>query len=289
MRSIDDIMETVRVMLHQETEYAVTELPYPMALPTTVDFEARAKMVEWCGRVVDYCKLETETVCIAMNYTDRMCMKDPSILTSRSSYQLVAMTALYTAAKIHAPEAMDPKLVSNLSRGTYTVFEIEEQERRLVSMLQWRLNPPTAHSFVRQFAELFSPVLHPREQQAATLFALQQIDVFVHKDQCSTTVPASVIAYCAIMNALGYIRHTSSPRKQVAAAVGCNLADIIFVDPTSCREMVSETRRCMVVAIQELEKDEMSPIRHGKRVRVSTPSNETTMERRQSPRLVSDR
>jgi Cyclin, N-terminal domain len=288
MSASADTIDTVKAMLFQEADYSVTELQYSAA-PNGVNSNARAQMVEWCCRVVDYCKLQTETVCIAMNYTDRMCVKDPSILTSRAVYQLVAMTALYTGAKIHAKEALDPKLVSDLSRGTYTVDEIEEQERQLVSALQWRLNPPTAHSFVRQYLALFSPALTQHQLHAATLCALGQTDIYAFKHHCSTEVGDSVIAYCAVMNALEYLPQVCLPEKRVAL-MGYNLAQLIGLDSTADEDMVSEVKYSLLLAFQEQQRPESSSSRQSKRVRISEQAYvDTAMEQNHSPRLISER
>jgi hypothetical protein len=295
--SAANTIDTVKAMLRQEAEYAVTELEYPED-PSGIDSNARDKMVEWCCRVVGHCQLQTETVCISMNYTDRICMRDPSILTSHTVYQLVAMTALYTAAKIHAPEAMDPKLVSQLSRGTYTAEEIEEQERRLVSALQWRLNPPTAHSFVRQYLELFnSPgVLSVNQREAVVQCALQQIDAFAFKQRCSTVVPESVIAYCAVVNALKYLPNLYLSEKRVAS-MDHRLAQLIGLYPSTAVEvMLSEAQFILLQSIQEQQSQQCLSIssRQNKRVRIC-PQHATgvptisTARSNYSPTLISER
>merc|ERR1712226_396506 len=88
--------------------------------------DSRKKMVAWCFQVVDFCKFQRETVSIAMNLLDRFMMTSQSQVakTDVKVYQLAAMTALYTAVKIHEPEVMDPKLISNLSRGVYQPEEV---------------------------------------------------------------------------------------------------------------------------------------------------------------------
>jgi len=86
-----------------------------------------------------------------MNYLDRYLMtaQGRHAKYDLNAYQLATMTALYVAVKIHEAKAMDPTLVSMLSRGAYPPEDIEATEASLLAALQWRLHPPTSLSFVR--------------------------------------------------------------------------------------------------------------------------------------------
>ena len=64
-------------------------------------------------------------------------------LRDRSEFQLVALTALYVAAKMHERDAFGFWDVSLLSRGLYTLKGIAGMERRMLRVLDWRLCPPT--------------------------------------------------------------------------------------------------------------------------------------------------
>ena len=158
--TMDETVETVAAMCRQELiGYSVVDyIFHNVDTKLDIDRECRKKMVTWSYQVIDFCKFNRETVEIAMSYLDRFLCTTTGFhaLQDRSVYQLAAMASLYTAVKIHEPEAMDPTLVSNLSRGTYTPNEIEEMELILIQSLQWRLNPPTTLSFVREFLKLTS-------------------------------------------------------------------------------------------------------------------------------------
>lgn len=283
-------IDTIKAMLRQEAEYAVTDLQYTTD-PNGIDNDARDKIVEWCCRVAGYCELQRETVCIAMNYTDRMCIRDPSILKRRTVYQLVAMTALYTAAKIHAPEAMDPKLVSHLSRETYSVDDIEEQERRLMTALQWRLNPPTAISFVRQYLELFYSSGVLAQRKAVIQCAMRQIEAYVVKYHCSTVVPEHVLAYCAVINAL------KTFLGKLVASMEYRLAHLIGLT-TDDKLMTSETQYNLMLLIQVKPEQPFSVSeiseRQSKRLRTCGPEDASVQSivrepSNYSPTLISER
>lgn len=82
-----------------------------------VDIDCRYKMIVWCRQVVTYCGFRLELVEITMNYLDRYCFLCPVARQDRSVYQLVSMTALYTAAKIHGTHCMDPQMISFWSQA----------------------------------------------------------------------------------------------------------------------------------------------------------------------------
>ena len=121
--------------------------------------DCRFNMVDWCYRMIDFCLLNRETVAIAMNFVDRFVNTDrgKAYLLNTSLYQLVTVTALYTAIKVHEIQAIDLQSLSDISDGTYSLKQIEEVERKMIDALQWRMNPPTAMSFVRCFVIAISP------------------------------------------------------------------------------------------------------------------------------------
>ena len=112
------------------------------------------------------------------------------------------MTALYTAVKIHEAEAMDPNLVSKLSRGAYAPCEIEEMERILLTGLQWRVNPPTTMSFVRALMDLIPEETFELETRNALIDVTKfQIELMVGREELFLT-PASLVALAALQNSL---------------------------------------------------------------------------------------
>lgn len=211
---MDSILSQLHAMRRQEEEaYAIADdflhqdtagagsVP---AGPLNVDADCRSKMANWCYQVVDFCKFRRESVEIAMNYLDRYLMTPAglSAKVDRKIYQLAAMTSLYTAVKIHEPEAMDPKLVSNLSRGTYTPEQVETMEYNIITALQWRLNPPTALSFVRLYLDLIpSDLLDDSSRQTVYEITKYQTELAVNEYDM-VGVRSSTIALCSLMNSL---------------------------------------------------------------------------------------
>eukprot|EP00977_Amphora_coffeiformis_P018685 scaffold6655_cov169-Amphora_coffeaeformis.AAC.2 len=205
-------MSTMDAMLLQESKYIATDYlhqaspqrPTANAPLHAVDVDCRSKMVSWCFQVVDFCKFQRETASIAINYLDRYMTTPASALahTDRKTFQLFAMTCLYTAVKIHEPEAMDPKLVSTLSRGTYTPQEVEAAEAQILGALEWRMNPPTALSFVRMFLDILpAGFLTSAQQETAYELSKFQTELAVNEYDFLSVRP-SVVAYSALVNAL---------------------------------------------------------------------------------------
>ncbi len=233
------IVETIQVMLHQEAHYTPT-----FDFEDTCDSLIRSRMVDWCCQVIECCKLDIEIAVIAMNYADRMCTMYPleSIQSNLQEYQFTVMTSLYIAAKIHAPEALDPKLVSNLSRQLYTPQQVEECERKILSTLSYKVNPITAYAFLHPVFELLqyngdgcTATISIPEKEIAMKFAFHQIDIYVSHYHCSTSMRHSMVAYCAFMNAIGYIsllrgNDTKNESMTLLHNFGYNLAKLFNFD-----------------------------------------------------------
>lgn len=164
-----------------------------------VDADCRDKMVQWTCQVVEFLKFSQETVAISMNYLDRYCMVSPQAREDRNHYQLATMTALYTAVKLHEPVAMEPKMISMLSHGAYSAQQVEEMEQEMLAALQWRMNPPTALSFVRLLLDLIA--LDTMTKKTVYDISKYQTEIAV-QDVRFVSVKASTTAFCSLMNAL---------------------------------------------------------------------------------------
>ena len=209
-----DALASIEAMRMQEENGYKTEDYMSQAQPEVrscrgpqqqqVDRECRSKMSEWCFQVVDFCKFNRDTVAIAMSYLDRFLMtpSGSEALKDRKIFQLAAMTCLYTAIKIHEPEAMEPKVVASLSRGAYTEDEVTYMERQILIAIQWRMNPPTAMSFVHHFMCLMpAGAMTENEREATIEVAKFQTELAVNS-YAFVGVNASTVAFAALTNSL---------------------------------------------------------------------------------------
>ena len=203
-----DTMSAMR--LQEECAYQVTN--YLAAIPSSgplhwaeapIDIECRQVMAKWTIDVCDFCHYSRETAAIALNCLDRfMATRDGHrILLDRDQYQLAAMTALYSAVKIHESEAMDTALVSTLSRGVHSAEAVEKMEQRLLAAIQWRVNPPTAHAFVREmFGFLADNLFSASTRETLVELAKIQIELAIC-DYHLSQHPGSHIAFASLVNA----------------------------------------------------------------------------------------
>lgn len=244
-RSFVELVSTLQAMKKQEDDVYWCEnnayvpkghmgfLSSPETAP--VDGFCRSRMIEWCFQVVDFCKFSRETVAIAANYLDRYTHCSAEAINNRRSFQLASMTCLYTAIKIHEPQAMEPQTVSNMSRGVFSADEITDMERKILAALKWRVNPPTAISFVHHYLDTVPEnVLSSSERSA--VFELSKLQTeFAVKDSGFVTSKPSTIALAALNNALTFALPSSLLSDSIMGVViqfadlHCNAFDLLDV------------------------------------------------------------
>lgn len=101
----------------------------------------REKICEWCFQVVDHCDIDRDVVSVALSYFDRYLSCHAKI--AESLYQLVAMTSLYLAVKLHSTKKISVASMSSLSKGQFRPDQISKMEVYIIQSLNWHLNPPT--------------------------------------------------------------------------------------------------------------------------------------------------
>jgi hypothetical protein len=112
------------------------------------------------------------------------------------------MCSLYTAVKIHEPEVMSSELVSTLSRGAHSPQQVEAMELMILRALGWRVNPPTALSYIRLFLDLLPPALMQPDLKSSLYEICKFQTELAVADFALVAIPPSTIAYSSTMNAL---------------------------------------------------------------------------------------
>ncbi|CAB9509074.1 diatom-specific cyclin [Seminavis robusta] len=164
----------------------------------------RAKMVDFCYEVAEYCMSDRETVAIAMSYLDRF-LRTPAgleVCQNQDLFKLAAMTCHYTTIKIHEPPAVPPEVISEMSLGAFSVEQAEDMEFVILQSIGWRVNPPTSYAFLRQFLYLI-PVglMTAATKESVYEEAVQQLD-FALRDRHFVKDKESVIAMSGLLNVL---------------------------------------------------------------------------------------
>jgi len=244
-----------------------------------VNSDCREKMVLWLYQIADFCKFNRESVAMAMCYLDRFLLTEYGIPALRDTniFQLAAMTALYTAIKVHEPEAMDPHLVTTLSRGAYTIEEVEAMERTLLEAIGWRVNTPTSLAFVRFFLELLpTHVLDNAEKEAAYDLATFQTEMAV-RDYKFVIANASTVAFASVMNSVESVCDHPEKRQYIRL----NLSRVAQINAD--REEVLDIQRHLYRAMSE--QNILGSFAFSTIVNDDKPSNKSarTLSRQDSP------
>eukprot|EP00540_Astrosyne_radiata_P018443 CAMPEP_0116829580 /NCGR_PEP_ID=MMETSP0418-20121206/4295_1 /TAXON_ID=1158023 /ORGANISM="Astrosyne radiata, Strain 13vi08-1A" /LENGTH=170 /DNA_ID=CAMNT_0004458605 /DNA_START=18 /DNA_END=528 /DNA_ORIENTATION=+ len=107
------------------------------------------------------------------------------------------MTCLYTAIKVHEQQALSTDMVVELKEE-----DVEKMEFTILEALEWRMNPPTAIFFVRQFLALLSEQQLSQEDRRKVLDLCKiQVEAALN-DYNYVGVYDSTIAFAALSNAL---------------------------------------------------------------------------------------
>ena len=175
---------------------------------TMITSNDRMALVDWCYGVVDHCQYSRETVASAMDMVDRF-LSIPSnstadkALRSPNLLQLLVVTALYVAIKLNERVIMSSSLFAEITRYVYTVEEIEDMERTLLSGLSWRFCAPTASQVGHSILSLILPYVDVSDASWGYLMdeMIYQIEYAV-RDYYFCTQRASTIALAAICNAV---------------------------------------------------------------------------------------
>lgn len=237
--STEQTLETIQAMrCQEENAYGVSDylskIPFQMncALDTPVDASCRFVMAKWCCEIADFCKYRRDTVAVAMNCLDRFVATSvgQQILLDRNLYQLASMTALYSSVKIHEQEAMDPNLISSLSRGVHSPKAVEDMEAKMLQAIQWRVNPPTAMSFVRSMMDLVPHhIVGAAGREAISEITKFQVELAVNEYNFSR-FQASSIAFAALLNSLESLSEdcvfVANFESTMACAVGIDINSV---------------------------------------------------------------
>lgn len=241
-------METMQAMLLQEEhvyccrDFILQDAPQQIGAGFTfaspeerleLNRAYRCTMVGWAQDVTDFMHFQRETAEYAASYFDRFLQTASAPASALSStrqnngknvarqalqdlatFRLAFIACVYTAVKMHEPTTMTPFQFSKLSQGVYSPSQIVEMEARIVFAIHWRLNPPTALSFVRQYLTALEPLppqpllLAPTGKGAMTLLDLARVQLeLTLGDYRFVTIKKSILALAALMNGMDSLHH----------------------------------------------------------------------------------
>ena len=273
--NIDEIYDKIRVMRRQEdgpyqcgdylAHYASGQQAQHHEIFSglkhqqykAADAECRSKMASWFYQVAESCNFNREVVELSVRCLDRFLdtlKSAPELhvdaLNSYRMYQLASMTALYITVKTTEEKILDPRIVSKLSRGFFSEEDIKRTEVMMLGALQWRVNPPTATSFLRHLLLLLPAckTVDIKTRKQIDDKATHQVEKSILDYGFVTTRP-SVIAYAALLNSTQGVDGRSLPSSERAAFLK-DMAFTVGLDDMSLNE-IAEVRERLLVLLSE--------------------------------------
>jgi hypothetical protein len=204
--SCESLVSTVRSMRQRESQYVPRDyISMHQSQPNTcdtlpLDESCRSKMSLWCLQIIDHCHFKRETSIIAMNSLDRFQSATPWAREDCSAFQLAAITSLYTAIKVHEPQAIAIVSMADLTRGIYTAQQIEGMERVMLETNRWLIHPPTTFAYGHLFCEIISRADPKYEYNMLYDLTKLQLEASMHNYDIALSLPSEV-AFAAVMNA----------------------------------------------------------------------------------------
>lgn len=160
-----DILSRLDAMLVQESTSATRCFNYfkkrnVVGRTGDLDESCRKAIVIWLQQVQDTLKLSSDSVWMAMSMFDRyLCSgrgDSARALEDKCKFQLAAITAFYTAIKIHEPVVLGIDSLLVIVRHSYTENEFLSMEKEILSAIEWRVSSHTAMDYARALLELIN-------------------------------------------------------------------------------------------------------------------------------------
>ena len=109
----------------------------------------RPLLLGFLVEVHEHCKLQQETIHLAVNFLDRYMSE---IVVPKRYYQLVGMVCLWLAAKYEdgPNNAMKSRLLYRLCSKSYNKKVFAMMEKHVLKTLKWDLSHPTAEVFLQR-------------------------------------------------------------------------------------------------------------------------------------------
>jgi hypothetical protein len=216
-KDTEAVAESLAAMIKKElTIYSCHEgyLNPPEADPTMITVHDRMALVDWCYEVVDHCQFSRQTVASAMEMVDRF-LSMPSdaantvarvsddTLRDQTKFQLITIAALYTSIKVNEENAISSDLFADMCSQFYTVEEIEDMERTLLSGLSWQCHAPTAYQIGLSILSLILPYVDiPEVTWGVIMDEMKYLTELAVRDYYFSTQRTSTIALAATFNAI---------------------------------------------------------------------------------------
>ena len=201
-------LERLRVMKQQEK----TRYQRPSKLKPVSKFASsqvwRERIVSWFSVVSKAFSLNPSVVAASAYFLERA-IDSGDLIQNARDYQLVSLSAFALAVKIFDSRLLPTSELIKLGHEKFSVQECHQVESKLMQLLEWRLNVPTASCFLEQFLYMLptAPSSDLENDEEGPLHAHirssceRLVEIATIKDDF-IGIPSSVIAYASILNVL---------------------------------------------------------------------------------------
>jgi Cyclin, N-terminal domain/Cyclin, C-terminal domain len=225
--------------------------------------------------VSDHFHFDREVVSIALNYLDRTVAQyaiAPDGPLPKRQYQLLAVTSLYLAIKLHGEvdtaDGVRRKLKIDafyqLSRNQFEVETIEETERYILTGLKWNVNPPTALRFIAAYLSL-CPHWCECSGVLSSIFDVARYltELSVCQSDFAFNYHTSAIAFASVLCAVEALRSTSPIPGEVLAVLLENISEATgytYNDPSliTIKSMLKQLCPTMFEAADQAEMEHIN-------------------------------
>ncbi len=137
-----------------------------------------------------------------MSFFDRYLSRLPVL--DHMMIQLVAMTSLYLAVKVHSVKKLSIADIIHLSEGLLSYDQVLWMEQSIMKSLNWYLNPPTPATFVTVLYPLMEKLTDDEDNMVKIKDrAIHLLELAVQYDSYYfINKPPSLMAHAAIMAAM---------------------------------------------------------------------------------------
>jgi len=239
----DDILAYMRSI---EREPTLRPRASYMKKQQDINNSMRCILVDWLVEVSEEYKLNTETLHLAVNYTDRF-LSQMSVL--RGKLQLVGTAAMYIAAKYEEIAPPDVGEFVYITDDTYTKKQVLRMEHLLLKVLDFRMTTPTANYFLLHHLRALKAMTHTNSE--AKLLA--KVEHMAHYLAELTLVDANVfLGYLPseVAAAALYVAHVALGKAWTrAAASACAGLPLFDGDESEQqRQCLADLHRCAAQA-----------------------------------------
>lgn len=174
--AVDELHTRIKIMLW--TEHSHLAIPNYIESVQQDGMRAmwRMRICEWLIEFVAEFSISIDTVATAINYIDRYLSK---VSTKKCILQLVALAAIFIAAKFHEEHPIAMKEIQGLAEGMYLEMDIRLMEQELLHTLEWNINPVTPHCLMRHFALLAKDVTDAKAMEELCCHADAFLDIIL--------------------------------------------------------------------------------------------------------------